>query len=320
MVKEKVGNICKGPVGVGYTCYCAPFFKNLKIRMERDKREFQRAQVKLDQRVSNLEHLIQRNLQRTKKRKCSFTRCRSLEMLDTFDKPSMHTARSMDDVDHSNETELFEDKLQPTIVHENNNSESSDEEHPSQKRESKWNDAILTLSSVSNCDVLSTNALPRYRGGVYSPSVSNTLDTNLMYVENMIKVKDTKQVYNKFSNNPDISTYEYRFQPEMKYAEYPYLHNYGSESNSNKYYEQSLTSKLAKLRVLDNFKNDVGKVDAKGITEDTNFVTTHLQDSVDRDTNNDSGYSTKVYGSSKGNSPNLSGQIDSECLGASSLV
>lgn len=69
--------------------------------MERDKREFQKAQVKLDQRVTNLEHLLHRNLylrtsegsKKTKKRKCSLSRCRSLEMLDTLDKPLMQTAR-----------------------------------------------------------------------------------------------------------------------------------------------------------------------------------------------------------------------------------
>lgn len=53
-------------------------------------------------------------------------------------------------------------------------------------------------------------------------------------------------------------------------------------------------------------------------------------DTIDRETNNDSGYSTKVYGSSKGNSPSLSGPLDvdkpphptssSSRLGASSLV
>lgn len=49
-------------------------------------------------------------------------------------------------------------------------------------------------------------------------------------------------------------------------------------------------------------------------------------DTIDRETNNDSGYSTKVYGSSKGNSPSLTGPMDVEKaahiqrLGASSLV
>lgn len=63
-----------------------------------------------------------------------------------------------------------------------------------------------------------------------------------------------------------------------------------------------------------------------------NEVTNHIAnlrlldgDNADRETNNDSGYSTKVYGSSKGNSPSLSGQMEVDKahvqrLGASSLV
>ncbi|XP_022235162.1 uncharacterized protein LOC111083157 [Limulus polyphemus] len=33
------GNINKGPVGVGYKCYCAPFFHHVEKKMESDKRE-----------------------------------------------------------------------------------------------------------------------------------------------------------------------------------------------------------------------------------------------------------------------------------------
>lgn len=43
---DLAGNICKGPVGVGYTCYCAPLFRHLEARLERDKRELVRAQVR----------------------------------------------------------------------------------------------------------------------------------------------------------------------------------------------------------------------------------------------------------------------------------
>lgn len=43
-------------------------------------------------------------------------------------------------------------------------------------------------------------------------------------------------------------------------------------------------------------------------------------DIVDKDTNNDSEYSTNVYRSCKGNSPSLSAQIEEEGIGASSLV
>lgn len=223
----------------------------------------------------------------------------------------------MDDVEHSNEMKQFGDKGQQKIEGDNNdNSESSDEETCYQKEEFTRNDAILTYSS--NYDIFSTSALPRHRGGVYSPTASNI---NSKYMENMSKDKNSYMASNEFSNSPNTNTYDYRFQPEMKYSEFPYLQNYGDEvSNSSKYYEQGLTSKLAKLKVLGVAKNSNIKINDRGTTLDSNYVPSHLQDSVDRDTNNDSGYSTKVYGSSKGNSPNLCGQTDSECVGASSLV
>lgn len=44
---DLAGNICKGPVGVGYTCYCAPLFRHLEAKIEREKRELVRAQVTL---------------------------------------------------------------------------------------------------------------------------------------------------------------------------------------------------------------------------------------------------------------------------------
>lgn len=65
--------------------------------------------------------------------------------------------------------------------------------------------------------------------------------------------------------------------------------------------ENEVSNHIANLRLLDN-------------------------DVIERETNNDSGYSTKVYGSSKGNSPSLSGQMEvdkpqhAQRIGASSLV
>lgn len=222
----------------------------------------------------------------------------------------------MDDVEHSNDIKQLGDKMQPNITGDkNSNSESSDEETCSQNDEFIRNDALLSYSS--NYDIFSTTALPRHRGGVYSPTVSNI---NSKYMENVLKMKKTKIGPSDFFNNPNTSTCDYGFQPEMKYIEFPCLQNYGAEISNSKYYEQGLTSKLAKLKVLGVSKNSDIKTDAKDTTLDPSYVPSYLHDSGDRDTNNDSGYSTKVYGSSKGNSPNLCGQIDTECLGASSLV
>ncbi|CAB3360479.1 Hypothetical predicted protein [Cloeon dipterum] len=56
---DLAGNICKGPIGVGYTCYCAPFFKNMEARLDKDKQELKEhidaAHARLDAKVSSLE-------------------------------------------------------------------------------------------------------------------------------------------------------------------------------------------------------------------------------------------------------------------------
>ncbi|PSN30992.1 hypothetical protein C0J52_27204 [Blattella germanica] len=56
----------KGPVGVGYTCYCAPFFRHMEARLDRDKQELKehidQAHQRLDQKVTNLERRTQGQL------------------------------------------------------------------------------------------------------------------------------------------------------------------------------------------------------------------------------------------------------------------
>lgn len=56
---DLAGNIRKGPIGVGYTCYCAPFFRHVEAKMERDKADLkahmEQAHERLDLKVANLE-------------------------------------------------------------------------------------------------------------------------------------------------------------------------------------------------------------------------------------------------------------------------
>ncbi|VVC95856.1 unnamed protein product [Leptidea sinapis] len=56
---DLAGNIKKGPIGAGYTCYCAPFFKHMEDKLNEDKddlkRHIDRAHEKLDQKVTDLE-------------------------------------------------------------------------------------------------------------------------------------------------------------------------------------------------------------------------------------------------------------------------
>ncbi|CAG4988250.1 unnamed protein product [Colias eurytheme] len=56
---DLAGNIKKGPIGAGYTCYCAPFFKHMEDKLNGDKKDLKkhidRAHERLDQKVTDLE-------------------------------------------------------------------------------------------------------------------------------------------------------------------------------------------------------------------------------------------------------------------------
>lgn len=56
---DLAGNIKKGPIGAGYTCYCAPFFRHMEEKLNEDKKDLKRhidrAHEKLDQKVTDLE-------------------------------------------------------------------------------------------------------------------------------------------------------------------------------------------------------------------------------------------------------------------------
>ncbi|KAI5634912.1 ankyrin repeats (3 copies) domain-containing protein [Phthorimaea operculella] len=56
---DLAGNIKKGPIGAGYTCYCAPFFKHMEDKLNEDKKDLKKhidkAHDKLDQKVTDLE-------------------------------------------------------------------------------------------------------------------------------------------------------------------------------------------------------------------------------------------------------------------------
>ncbi|KAK2577474.1 hypothetical protein KPH14_003574 [Odynerus spinipes] len=73
---DLAGNIRKGPVGVGYTCYCAPFFRHMEAKLERDKAELKahidQAHERLDLKVANLER-------RTRGQITELTRCVAAE-------------------------------------------------------------------------------------------------------------------------------------------------------------------------------------------------------------------------------------------------
>lgn len=100
---DLAGNIRKGPVGTGYTCYCAPLFRHLEAKIEKDKRELQKAQIKLGQRVAGLEQKLYRGVQgrrservmvhREDRDEVVLPRSRSLEVLDKQQSSKLQATR-----------------------------------------------------------------------------------------------------------------------------------------------------------------------------------------------------------------------------------
>lgn len=242
----------------------------------------------------------------------------------------------MDELDGADETETTRPSVKELIARiqqqtsksntNDNNSESSDDEalRISRKRGTMEDSNIASLTSFTNVPV----DAPRSRSGVYSPTIVNTaqVDSNTRYVDSFSKIQDPSILnYTKYPE-PSTSKVDPRYQPqEMRFVDsppykVPYYEN--DHANCPQYYEHNISSRLAKLRVLESSKVYDGKKDLEGSSRvlESNFGPQSQSDNADRDTNNDSGYSTKVYGSSKGNSPSLCGQIEGECLGASSLV
>jgi len=62
---DLAGNIRKGPVGVGYTCYCAPFFKELEARLDHNtkklKRQICRTEDNINRRLCSMEKQLKRS-------------------------------------------------------------------------------------------------------------------------------------------------------------------------------------------------------------------------------------------------------------------
>ncbi|XP_017777322.1 PREDICTED: ankyrin repeat domain-containing protein 6 [Nicrophorus vespilloides] len=325
------GNIRKGPVGVGYTCYCAPLFRHLEAKLEKDKRELHKAQVKLGQRVAGLEQKLSRGVHERRSERVhphnrevevsTLTRSRSLEVLDTHRKSTLLTARSMDELEGDDEPrksvkELVAKIQQQQVDDAKNDSESSDDEDkPLRLPQGLGPMGESNLVSYENVPL----EAPRSRSGVYSPE-------NMRYIEPIVKIQE-----NFSSSTPHLDTFENRLDVGRlesstsrleltRFYDPKFCEQNVRYMDSNPKYSD-LNTRFAKLRMLDPSKEGTSRLlDSNKMFESTTRMLENPQDIVDRDTNNDSGYSTKVYGSSKGNSPSLSGQLDAECIGASSLV
>lgn len=167
--------------------------------------------------------------------------------------------------------------------------------HHLQQQQGRRSSRGHPLSPQTLQDTMSTDAPPRSRCGVYSPATVQTevVPVNATHHYHYSSTSSNNNIINNNNNNND----------EIRHTD--------------------LTAKIAKLRMLEGGLG--GTVTVKEGTQGCvtrvvakMYVDQHAQDVAD---NNDSGYSTKVYGSSKGNSPSFSGeQVEPECIRSSSLV
>lgn len=347
---DLAGNIRKGPVGVGYTCYCAPLFKHMEERLERDKKELKdhidQAHAKLGHRVAGLEHRTRGHLQQLtrtaamERARCerrhrhleqwltrgiigrhserappgvtiheypssTLTRSKSLELLDDgLQRTALPPCKSLDELETGIEQEIYEHGISshtPTssrITNRNHSSSAKSDHSIQQTPEPRRTVAEIVAHLQGSGSNSSPNTVPQH----YSPSdlqwpahspedhseSSDDEDRPLRLAQECGPMRDSNLALPSYEN---VGTFG--------------VPNGGIARTRSGLYSpagrENVGEHLAHLRLLDG-------------------------DLIDRETNNDSGYSTKVYGSSKGNSPSLSGPLDIDKppnvqrLGNSSLV
>ncbi|OQR76739.1 ankyrin repeat domain-containing protein 6-like [Tropilaelaps mercedesae] len=145
---DLAGNIRKGPVGRGYTCYCVPFFKNFETRLEADKQE-------LNEKIGESQQNIEKKL-RTLERN-TISQLQSLDLMPrdanyNHDDQQVNIVDEVDDnADHSLEA-FAEAKIgRRTSPHERNSPPPQTEqpENSSTVNESRWSKLMECRATLS---------------------------------------------------------------------------------------------------------------------------------------------------------------------------
>lgn len=166
------------------------------------------------------------------------------------------------------------------------------------------------------------DAPPRSRCGLYSPALA--LDAGALPEADEFSSYPAAYAYDPRAREPLANANDAGAKYADLNARYE-IRNLPNASGAAGVKYSDLNARFAKLRMLDGKDVQAGasrvtvlNLNASKVYEGGGRLADTAQDVND---NNDSGYSTKVYGSSKGNSPSLSGgQVEGECLGSSSLV
>lgn len=340
--------LCKqGPIGVGYTCYCAPFFKHMEARLDRDKQELKEhidaAHARLDEKVSSLERrthgrieelsrsvaaeraectqrhahlthwlrgeLVRGGVQRASERIPQRT---NLER-----QPSVARARSLED--------LLDERRVPTVLTHNGSVNDileswtrrrSDEFRPVERRPGTWEqDDDGGSSESSDCETEFPALRPKPPPGateykhraIATPDYENLAAYKDQWRrEQAEKAHQRSQEWSQERWNGDVDMEQ---QPNWRHEQEQWQCNQEGRSwapevangcSPRSWSREDHRSETHDARLL---------VASLGLRSRTAVYSNGTSPATDAtaDTPNDSGYSTKVYGSSKGPSPELAG-------------
>ncbi|XP_067216394.1 ankyrin repeat domain-containing protein 6 isoform X2 [Linepithema humile] len=377
---DLAGNIRKGPVGVGYTCYCAPFFRHMEAKLERDKAELKahidQAHERLDLKVANLER-------KTRGQISELTKCVQEERFKCDERYShlqqrlhrgargryserpMKTNYNQSEVVLPTRTRSLEDLLDDrpqdrsfeipgeTPVHRGS---LDDLDIPAIPRLSTSMRDLPSGSGVARSTLRVLDIPPRLNetfDGVIRQSETLPLDRELSSVEGRRQQRNMNMSSdaNKARKIGDETTMDWnggrcsvheiikRFQqvPDM-HSGWRRIRSGNSEATSLDGHTKCSQNQRVHSQDNDSESSEAEDDDAEQpeAYKGTNCrqsipEVVHYDDSIARmpyrsrnpvysptpplhDTHNDSGYSTRMYGSSKGASPSLSGQLECDVI------
>ncbi|XP_024084552.1 ankyrin repeat domain-containing protein 6 isoform X2 [Cimex lectularius] len=149
---DLAGNIRKGPVGVGLTCYCTNFLRDMEARLERSNEEMKQrirsARCHLEERVERTEGLIAEWLEegrgRSRKKKKKKSRSQSLDLLENTTKAD----RKEESDKNEEKTSLFVDRNEEMAEVEETLKELSVRAEQEENK-NKALDGSLSLSAIN---------------------------------------------------------------------------------------------------------------------------------------------------------------------------
>uniref|UniRef100_A0A8D9EV41 Ankyrin repeat domain-containing protein 6 n=1 Tax=Cacopsylla melanoneura TaxID=428564 RepID=A0A8D9EV41_9HEMI len=332
---DLAGNIRKGPVGVGYTCYCAPFFRHIEAKIEQTKKELKEsldhAKHSLNKRMADLEERANlrvmdsersiwlKSPQMNGNESGPVSRSRSLEILiddikNCQDKPSQGEAANL--LSQRLQSCNIDSKLSPTI--RNSVLESIWRSHRSSLQNStldmapklkmthrSMHDINLTMSPEERLTRLSefNKGKESPESGLVSSEPSNTTTHTPDLAQEELR-KSVHEMVSKFRNgNLSHSSLmhdlwlEKDAQMSLHRAQFSELGRQEGEGQEGAWRKET--------------GGDLSESSDEEDGERTRRRGPYISMSLE---NNDSGYSTKICSNSQGPSPSLSVRLETDGL------